>query len=266
VLLLPVRFRREAGEAEVRAFGALAAAAGFAVGHAGLNYSPLHVDLPWHWSWLALAAAAVGGSALPGWMRAALWPGVAALTAWWLVPPTLFDDAEWKPWRAQCYGAIAGSVLVLGALAPVVRRRPGPLVPLLLAVTAVGSAVVLIQSGNAKLAQLAGALTAALGSIMVLAALVPDRPVAAGAVPVVAVLLPGLLAAGKFYSFSDVPLTSYILVAAAPLGLALPELPGLRSLPSWAGAILRMLVVLGILAVPVVPAVTAIVHEIQVEG
>jgi hypothetical protein len=265
VLLLPAWLRRGTDD-EARAFGALAAAVGFAVGHAGLNYSSVHLDQPWHWSWLALAAAAVGGSPLPGWLRAVLWPGVAALAAWWLVPPTLFDDAEWKPWRVHCYAAVAGSVLVLGALAPLVRRRPGPLVPLLLAVTAMGAAVVLAQSGNAKLAQLAGVLTATLGAVMVLAALVPDRPIAAGAMPVVAVLLPGLMATGRFYSFSDVPLTSYILAAAAPLGLAVPELPGLRTLPPRGRAALRALAVLALTAIPAVPAVLALVHELQADG
>src|SRR5689334_18636862 len=80
-----------------------------------------------------------------------------------------------------------------GALAPLVRRRPGPLVPLLLTLTAGGAAAVLLQSANLKFAQLAGALAATLGAVTLLAALVPGQPLAAGAVLVVAVLLPGLL-------------------------------------------------------------------------
>src|SRR5947208_147231 len=150
VLLLPVRLRRATRAAEARAFGALAAAGGVVAGYAALNLSPLHLDLAGHWPWLALAAAAVGGSALPGGMRA--------------------------------------------------------------------------------------------------------------------VLLPGLLAAGRFYSFSDVPLSSYVLAAAAPLGLAIPELPGLRALPARVGALLRALAVLGLLAIPAVPAVIAVVRELQAEG
>src|SRR5439155_15355981 len=118
------------------------------------------------------------------------------------------------------------------------RRRRGPLLPLLLTLTAGGAAAVRLQSANLKSAQLAGALAATLGAVTVLAVLVPGQPLAAGAVLVVAVLLPGLLAAGRFYSFSDVPLSSYVLAAAAPLGLAIPELPGLRALPARVGAAL----------------------------
>jgi hypothetical protein len=266
LLLLPVRFCRIANALEAQAFGALATAAGFAAGYLGLNLSQLQMDLPWHWPAAALVAAAVAGSALPGWARAVLWLGVAAVAAWWVVPAALFDDAEWKPLRPWCYTVVASGVLALGALAPVARRQPGPLVPLLLAVTAAGAAIVLMQSGNAKLAHVTGALAAALGAVMILAAFAPNQPIAAGATPVVAVLLPGALAAGKFYSFSDVPLTSYVLAAAAPLGLAVPELPGLRSLPPRGQAALRALAVLALTAIPAVPAVLALVHDLQAEG
>ena len=45
---------------------------------------------------------------------------------------------------------------------------------------------------------------------------------------VVAVLVPGLLATGRFHTYSEVPLASYLLVAAAPFALALPLPAGWR--------------------------------------
>jgi hypothetical protein len=248
LLLLPLRLRPGLGEPAVRCLGALAVAAGFVAGGTALGLLPLRPELPWDWlPWLGLAAVA-SAAPLPGLLRVALWLSVAALTAWRVVP--VGDGGEVPVGR--CRLTIAMGVLTLGLLAPLARRRPGPLVPLLLALVAAGGAVVIEQSANAKYAQLAGTLAAALGAVALAAVVSPNRAVATGAVLVTAVLLPGLLAEGYFNNFGDVPLTSFVLAAATPLGLAVPELPGLRALsPRWSAAV-RMLAVLVPLAVAVV--------------
>jgi hypothetical protein len=259
LLVVPLWLRPELAEPTVRRLGALATAAGFVAGCFALGLVPLRPGPEaWHWlPWLALVAAAVTGAPLPGLLRAVLWLGVAALAAWWLVPATLFEDKEWAPLRERCYLAVAGGVLALGLLVPLARRRPGPLVPLLWALAVGAGAFVLERSANAKLAQLAGALAAALGAVTLAAVLAPWRPVAHGAVAVAAALLPGFMAEGKFYTFGEVPLTSFVLAAVAPLGLLVAELPGLRSLPARGQSAVRTLAVLVPLAVAVALAIRA---------
>src|SRR5436190_1071299 len=82
--------------------------------------------------------------------------GVAALAAWLLFVP----GEDWEPLRQRCYLAVGGGIVALGLLMPLARRQPGPGLPLLLALAAFAGAVVLERSSNAKLAQLAGVLTA----------------------------------------------------------------------------------------------------------
>jgi hypothetical protein len=225
VLALPVRRRPGLGEPAARALGAVALASGFLAGAAALGLVKPRLEF----AGLALAAVIATAAPFPGAARAILWLGVAALAAWWVVPPGLFADDEWKPLREWCYGAVGGGVLALGTLGPLAHRRPGPLVPLLTALAAGGGAFVLERSGNALFAHLAGVSAAALLGVAVAAGLARGRAVAHGALPVAAALLPALMAEGCFHNFSDVPKASFILAAAAPVGLWVGALPGLRS-------------------------------------
>ncbi len=269
VLGVPVWRRPELSEPAVRRLGALALAGGFVAGYVALEWppprstdfrawwawlstAPLPPTEPWRWlPWLAVLAGVV--AALPGVPRAALWLGVAALAAWLLFVP----GEEWEPLRQRCYLAVGGGVAALGLLMPIARRQPGPGLPLLLTLAALAGAVVLERSSNARLAQLAGVLTAVLTAGVLVARSLPQRPVAVGLAPGVAVLLPGLMAEGYFYTFSDVPLTSFALVAAAPLAAGLTLLPGLRALPGPARTGIRAVAVLLPLGVAVALAAQA---------
>jgi hypothetical protein len=79
------------------------------------------------------------------------------------------------------------------------------------------------------------------------------------AAPAVAVLLPGLLLTGQNTTFSEVPLTSFLLVALAPLALLPTLLPPFRR---WEGIGLRILQLTLILA----PLVVAVVLAMQAES
>ena len=82
--------------------------------------------------------------------------------------------------------------------------------------TAAGATVIFL-GGSAKLAQLGGAITAALAAAaVVMPVRLCPRP---GLVPVVAVLLPGLLVSALFDTHSEVPRLSYVLPVFTLLGL-----------------------------------------------
>lgn len=197
-----------------RAAGAAAIALGWLAAVAALQLAPLRpdADLPWRWP-PALAVLAASCGCLPDRLRFVAGFLVAALAGWILVP-------SWDGLLASrgvlrlVIGAFVLAYWFLPRLTPAARWGAGAL-----AVAAVAAALILERSRSGLFAQMAGALAGALTGLMV----VSHRPtVLAGAMPVVAVLLPGLLASGRFNSHSDVPLASYLLCALAPLGLAIP--------------------------------------------
>jgi hypothetical protein len=145
--------------------------------------------------------------------------------------------------------------MVLDAVA---KRQPGPLVPALFLLVTAAGAVVILYADILKLAQLAGALGAALGSAMLLAWWHPQRPLVRGAMPAFAVLLPGLMFNARFETFSEVPIQSFLLVAAAPLLLGIGLIPGLLDRPGrrWPGVV-QAVAVLALIGWAVVLAVLA---------
>ena len=79
---------------------------------------------------------------------------LAAFTAHQVIPPGLFEDDDWRPWRIQCYAAAAACVLPLGVFAPSPKRCGG----LIWTGIVAGGAGLLFWSGNGLFAQMALAL------------------------------------------------------------------------------------------------------------
>ena len=65
-------------------------------------------------------------------------------------------------------------------------------------------------------------------------------------------LLPGIVLAGHYETYSEVPVASFVLAGLAPVSLALLHLPGLRGLTGWRQWLVGMLLVAA-------PMMTAIV-------
>jgi hypothetical protein len=205
------------GEEAVRRLTAVAAVAGLIAAVVAADLVPVKPIERRDWlPTVAVAAALAGLFARPWPVRAALGAIVAVITAW-VVAPT-WEDAE--PWRGRAFAAVAAGVFAAWLVEPL-SRRPGRTWPWLLALTAAAAAVVLERSGNARFALLAGVLTALIAGIGLAGR---GRAVADGLLPVAAVLLPGLLALGYENTFSDVPLACFVLVAVAPLLLAVASL------------------------------------------
>ncbi len=219
---------------------------------------PPHVT--WHWiAWLVPVAAVAGvADALVRWPTAVRLLGAVTLAA---VCGRLlvgdWVDHAWS-WRAVMASAIAVTAVSVNAAAD---RRPGAAVPLSMCVAALGASIVLLGSGGAKLAQLAGALSACLGVVVAINWWRPTVSLSRGGAAVIAVLLPGLVLSGYFASYSEIPPWVYVLAAIAPAfawPAALIRLEGLRV---WQAATIRVAVAAIPVAITVAVAVMALVRR-----
>ena len=214
----------------------------------------------WHWiAWLVPVAAVAGvADCLVRWPTPLRLLGVATLAA--VCGRLLVFDAldhAW-PWRGVTAAVIAVVAVSVNAAA---ERRPGAAVPLCLCVAAAGASVVLLGSANAKLAQLAGALAACMGVVVVLAWWRPAASLSRGGTAVVSVLLPGLVLSGYFMSGSDIRPWVYVLAAIAPAftwPAALIRLEGLRN---WQATAIRVAVASIPVAITVAVAVLALIRR-----
>ena len=249
-LVIVMTLRASRNPRPARAVGALAFACGFLSGYAALCHvffdKPLwKFEDPWQWLpvWATLAVAAdlvdlpfakkpiVGGA-----LRLLVLVAVVFVAAEYLVPQTAARTpggapiAEARPNLVQAT-RLGLLVLWLG-LAWAADRVPGGLFPLLLALPALAGGMVLEASGSGTYAQLAGLLAGVLLGCAPLAWWKPGRPFVRGMVPGIVVVLSGLMLNGFLDTLVPVPLTSYLLVAAAPLALLVGAVPAVRRLPT----------------------------------
>ncbi len=153
-------------------------------------------------------------------------------------------DGPWI-WRPITAGVILSVCAVLNTSA---AKRGGVSIPLALCAAGLAASVILMESGNAKLAQLAGALTSCLGIVAALAWWRPEVTLARGAAPVVALVFPGLLLSGYDLTWTEIPAWCFVLAAVSPAALLVDRIPRMSSLkPVQAGAIRVGAVVLPVL-------------------
>jgi hypothetical protein len=219
---------------------------------------PPHVT--WHWlAWLAAIAAVAGVTdAMVRWPTAVRLLGAATLAA---VCGRLlvgdWVDHAWS-WRAVTAAVVAVVAVLVNVAA---ERRPGAAVPLSMCVAALGASVVLLGSGSAKLAQLAGALAACLGVAVALSWWRPNVSLSRGGVAVIAVLLPGLVLSGYFSSYSEIPPWVYVLAAVAPVAAWPAALIRLEGLRAWQATTIRVAVASIPVAITVAVAVLALIRR-----
>jgi hypothetical protein len=138
-----------------------------------------------------------------------------AVAAAWVLVPT-WDDLE--PSRTVYLVVTVIYVTGLtGLLEPLARRFQGPLLPAMLWATMTTAAVVLALSGSLRFAQIALAGAAALFGIMLVACFRRNANMLTGVSSIFSVMAIGSLLIGQVNSFSEVPLSSYVLVPLAPL-------------------------------------------------
>ncbi len=235
----------------------LALSLGYAAGHpaaAGWPSLPPLEAADWLF-WLALATAA-GSLALAYLPRRAIWiprallaAAVPALVLW-----PLRGGADWLVPLAAAGIAAAAAAAWGMTLDRVALRRPGASLPLILTVAAATTAVALLRSGSLRLAQLAGALAASLGAVLVLSlGASPPRSLAGGGLLTAGTVFFGLWLAG--WGYADLPAASAALLALSPIAAwALEEMGAVRRLGPRSSA----LVLLAAAAVPLAVALVLV--------
>lgn len=247
--------------------GAIALGASYAVGHVWLHsrWPPFPPAERKDWLvYLALAATGLGllDSLLmrPAWSR---WGKRAILAgaAVWLLLRTKFANPE-DAWAqhplegAACLACLAAAMLALwGNLEALAERLPGATMPLVLLQVAVGTAGILGLYHSLSLAQLAGAVAAALGASVLVAWWNPALSLARGAVPVVTTLLSGLWIVG-YVGLDEPPPACFALLAAAPAAAWIGEWRVVWERAPWLATLVRAAAV----AVPVSAAVALAYH------
>jgi|GEM_PF-3515791 len=240
---------------------AAAAFAGLTAGNwqtVPLPYLPLWNDTGWPWL-LPLAIALLASSGLTS---ALAWPrpasiGIctlagAAVSACFLVP----GELRAVPWWMLGFGSLA--FVNVAMLERMAQRFPGPLTPLVWAVTLFGGAAgVLLYSHSARLSNGATLFASAL---LGMAAVTYFKPLPLRAVGLaVGAFLPGLMISGYSDTFSEVPWQSFALAAAAPLSLGLLLLPAVHRLANWQQVAAAFLL-------PLIPNAIAVALAIAAEG
>ena len=220
--------------------------------HAGNATRHIFPWVPDHagWRWLLVAAlvALIGSLVASRLERHAAFGllvhlGIAAVVTPCVVPTELHSP----PWLFGFVALAAANGLLLVRAG---RGLPGGAVPLAAAaILGGGSALVSIFAHSARFADAATLLAAALAAIAWPAWW--RRLDVSVALPAAAVFVPGLMLAGYYETFSEVPPASFALVAAAPLMLAILELPAIKRQPAaWRKGLFA-----GLLLVPVAAAV-----------
>ena len=207
-----------------------ALAAGFAAAYLVLRGWEVNLPPPDNWVWLVylgLAAAIaagygidIGGGGSPTWTA---WVLFAGLSAYLLVD--IGFDQSWA-WRGMTAGMMVASMAALDRLS---GRTGSGLFAFLLCLVVAAAGVVLNESRNETLAQMAWALSVCLGLVAILGWWRPSVKLEGGGMLVCSILLPGLVMSG-YFSGGRMPVWFYLLAALAPAAYWLTELPAARQI------------------------------------
>lgn len=205
--------------------GTLGIGLGYLVGHVTINKWP---SLPPaqatdYLFFIAVAAIVVGLTesfrlpVLARWgFRAALSLGVS----WFMISSGYKSGHSGGVVAAWTVGQAAGMFLIWSLTERLAERRPGPSIPLAFSLLIAVASVFFLKGSSAKLAQLAGVLSAALGGASLVAMSVKRVSVARGMMAVVIPLYGALI----LYSWQyDKPFGTPVILAAAPLALWIAE-------------------------------------------
>ena len=212
-----------------------------------LNLGPLWPEENWQWLvWLALLSCLINTIAGSKWILWISYTLFVILAAWRLVPD--FERLTDQRW----YWLVVFPIVLLISLDSTIllsHRLVGPSLPFCFLLATFAAAMLIFCASLGKSAQLTGILAGVMAGCFVASFCFPTRSLLSTLAPGWAVLYPGLLIEGRLYSFSEVPLASYILLLCAPLMIWLTAIPPLRKMkPVWRTA-LSLLLVLAPLAV-----------------
>lgn len=173
--------------------------------------------------------------------------GAVAVVAPGLVPDAAAADQFWlRP------ALMAAMLAVWVALDGVARDQAGTEVAAYLAAAFVVAGAVLLYAHSARFMDVAVMCGCAAAGVAIVS--FPTRADTSGAVPLGVVGLPALMLHGRVSLDSQVPVTSFVLVALAPVALLPFLIPAVSRQPRWVVIPLRALLVLAPLVAAVVLA------------
>jgi hypothetical protein len=125
----------------------------------------------------------------------------------------------------------AACALVSAAVELLARRAPERSLPLSLVVVCGGAGLAVLLSGSASVGQVGLSLAAVIAGAILAGALVSGGGAPHGAVTPIVIALAGVLVLGAFYA--ELSALNTVLLAVAPLGAWVGELPPLRRRAPW---------------------------------
>ncbi len=245
----------------------LALVVAYTITHAGLiGWPPFPPSESWQWlAWLAPAAWLAGVLEAALARRAPLTSAAIQLAVCfgvgWLVVPEYDEHAI----DLRLAAGVAMLILSRG-FDRRAARVPAASAAAVLALTFAAAAVVIIQTANAKLGQLAGSLAAAAAGMIVPLFIWTGRGSLSGAGPTLGVLLIGLLAVAKANDYGDVPFRALAPIAFAPLAVSFRRWPDYCVQPRWKRELLRFGVVVALLGMGIAFASTGDVSRTPPES
>ncbi len=208
---------------------------------------------------VALAAFLFGGAAAsdatPDWLRMILRGVVAAFAVAVLL--TFMITNQWTPAEAaQWIFALTLAIAIITTLSSAaVEDNVSIRVPAVLIVMAAGTGAVLSAYASKTLAQMAGAVAAALVPFLLLAWRRRHSPANTAVIDAALPVLAGLLMLGHFLSPNQPPIASTVLLGVVPLTLCIDRLP---KLDTASRMVLNVATI--VLAVVLVAAAVAVGH------
>jgi hypothetical protein len=186
---------------------------------------------------------------LPRWLVWALRLVVAALGTRVLLHGSVYlagpGASAWTPIQAWSIlgGIAAGEAAVWAVLTALARRGVGASLPIALAITIGVAAPTVMLSGYLSGGQSGLPLAAAVGGAAIVALVFPGLARSEAPIGLAVVGLASVLVLGRF--FGELRTDHAILLLAAPLLAAVPELSGVRRLPvpAWGRGLVRVLLV-----------------------
>jgi hypothetical protein len=230
---------------------AVAIAGGFLVAYVGFYDTPRFPPITAETWFVYLAAAVIVVAIVQAFVRSR-WVGIALsglvllATPWFLLHklPSLDRQQLWT-WSIGAGVAMVAWWIAMELLA---RRSRAGWLPMLLALVVGVSGLAVINAHSRQLGMLTGGVAIPLFVVALAAAWAGEASLPRGGMLAVAVLLLGLLLAGRF--LADLAIRDVLLLAIAPLAAWAAEAPGLGRRDSWTRTIVRVVAVLAVLALP----------------
>ena len=251
-LALIAALARHRGRFVPAACGSVAVACGFALAWWLFDWTPLVPEEFWQWQLTATLAAAAVGMLMgcrraPAALRILACAAVALGGAWRIVPDGEEGWAFIAEFRAALIGSLAMAVFFVWIAVDRASRRPQRLTLWWLAACGMTGGVVLFQSGNTKLAQLSGALGAAVIGAAAVCTWRPNADFVRGAAGPLAATLAGLSVSGYVNTYNDIPRACFLIVMVSPLAAISGEWLAPRA-RGWIRSLISGAAVVGLLS------------------